>query len=87
MDHTVVTTFEQNYWIMRNSWGTTWGIAGYMHLLRHDPTDQWCSIDIFPADGTGCGDSPPTVTTCGSCGVLFDVSYPIGGSVPNATLA
>ena len=74
-------TFGKNYWLLRNSWGTTWGIEGYMHLERHDPTDDWCSLDIYPSDGTGCDGGPGTVKTCGSCGVLFDVSYPVGGSL------
>ena len=74
--------FDKAYWIMRNSWGTTWGIAGYMHLERHD-TDaaNWCSLDISPLDGTGCDGGPGTLKVCGSCGVLYDVSYPIGGKL------
>jgi cathepsin L len=72
---------DLNYWWLRNSWGTTWGIDGYMKLQRHDPKENWCSIDIYPADGTGCDGGPGTVNTCGSCGVLYDVSYPIGGSM------
>lgn len=65
-----------NYWWLRNSWGTTWGEAGYMKLFRH--TDDYCGIDIYPADGTGCDGGPSTVKTCGDCGVVYDVSYPIG---------
>ena len=73
---------EKPYWIMRNSWGTTWGISGYMHLERHLPKDgAYCGLDIKPLDGTGCTGGPGTLEVCGSCGVLWDVSYPIGGSV------
>mmetsp|Transcript_38333 Transcript_38333/g.75478 ORF Transcript_38333/g.75478 Transcript_38333/m.75478 type:complete len:378 (+) Transcript_38333:29-1162(+) len=73
---------ELDYWLVRNSWDTTWGEAGYMRLTRHTPpNDKWCGIDIYPADGTGCDGGPGTVTTCGSCGLLYDVSYPTGGTV------
>ena len=73
---------EKPYWIMRNSWGTTWGISGYMHLERHLPKDgAYCGLDIKPLDGTGCTGGPGTLEVCGSCGVLWDVSYPIGGTV------
>ena len=37
-----------------------------------------CSLDIYPSDGTGCDGGPGTVNTCGSCGILYDVSYPVG---------
>ncbi len=67
--------------LLNNDRGTTWGIDGYMKLERHDPKDNWCSLDIYPADGTGCDGGPGTVKVCGACGVLYDVSYPIGGSL------
>lgn len=32
------------YWIVRNSWGTSWGIKGYMHLIRgHNK----CGVDNY----------------------------------------
>ena len=66
------------YQQVRNSWGSDWGEKGYIRL-RRTATDE-CGMDPVPQDGTGCaGDGPQYV--CGECGVLFDVSYPIGAKL------
>lgn len=36
-----------------------------------------CGTDLEPSDGTGCSGGPSQVTVCGTCGILYDVSYPI----------
>jgi len=70
---------SDDYWIVRNSWGGMWGESGYIRILKHsDGSSQWCGPDPSPADGTGCDGGPPEVTVCGSCGIWYDSSYPIG---------
>eukprot|EP01094_Clydonella_sp_ATCC50884_P011224 TRINITY_DN2101_c0_g1_i1.p1 TRINITY_DN2101_c0_g1~~TRINITY_DN2101_c0_g1_i1.p1 ORF type:complete len:389 (+),score=82.54 TRINITY_DN2101_c0_g1_i1:38-1168(+) len=63
------------YWLVRNSWAPTWGENGYIRLKRHT-SNAPCGTDTEPQDGTGCDGGPASVTVCGTCGVLFDSSYP-----------
>ena len=46
-------------------------------MERHADGD-FCGTDSSPADGTGCAGGPSSVKVCGSCGILYDVSYPLG---------
>ena len=47
-------------------------------------SSEVCAVDTKPNDGVGCvkpgGPHAPakTETVCGTCGVLYDVSYPTG---------
>eukprot|EP01116_Phalansterium_solitarium_P002651 TRINITY_DN127_c0_g1_i1.p3 TRINITY_DN127_c0_g1~~TRINITY_DN127_c0_g1_i1.p3 ORF type:complete len:140 (-),score=54.97 TRINITY_DN127_c0_g1_i1:252-671(-) len=68
-----------DYWLVRNSWSPAWGESGYIRLARN--SSPQCGVDLNPQDGTGCNNGPPTVTVCGTCAILYDVSYPtIGGN-------
>jgi len=67
-----------DYWLVRNSWGSAWGEHGYIRLQRE--SELTCGTDSTPMQGTACVDGPGTDTqhVCGQCGMLFDMSYPLG---------
>jgi len=69
---------DGDYWLVRNSWGAFWGEHGYIRLQRESSVT--CGTDSTPMQGTACQDGPGTDSqhVCGQCGMLFDMSYPLG---------
>jgi len=69
---------EGDYWLVRNSWGKSWGDHGYIKMFREP--EAVCGIDSSPMSGTACQGGPGNdqQTVCGMCGMLFDSSYPLG---------
>lgn len=71
----------EKYWLVRNSWAPTYGEKGYIRVARQDNENELCGIDVTPQDGTACaGDNEP-VKVCGTCGMLYDTSYPVGAKL------
>jgi cathepsin L len=85
IDHAVVLVGYgvengQKYWLVRNSWSPAWGEQGYIKLARSDDDESKCAQDVTPQDGSACDGQTEAITVCGTCGVLYDSSYPLNAA-------
>lgn len=71
----------EGYYLVRNSWGESWGEGGYIRLEMTTDEEANCGTDVAPGDGVACEGEDDPVKVCGTSGILFDTSYPTGATL------
>jgi len=78
MAYKMPTETEKGYWKIKNSWGPFWGENGFIRLEMKKNEEEHCGMDKNTHVGLACDGDPNEAWVCGTCGVLYDSTYPTG---------
>lgn len=89
VNHAVVlygfkTTGADRHYLVKNSWGTSWGEAGFIRLIMNEEDEKHCGWDRDTHMGLACDGDPDVDWVCGSSGILYDSSLPRGVYISKA---